>query len=154
MSRERVQVVKEIGGFPGFRARKAKLGESCLAKGRSEFCTEARKLEKSVTLPYSAAGKESACNVGDPCSIRGLGRSAREGIGYSLQCSWACLVAQTVKNPPAMWDIWVGKIPWRRERLPTPVFWPGEFHGPYSPWCRKESDTTEPLSPSSYFFPL
>ena len=112
------------------------------------------KLEKSVTLPYSAAGKESACNVGDPCSIRGLGRSAREGIGYSLQCSWACLVAQTVKNPPAMWDIWVGKIPWRRERLPTPVFWPGEFHGPYSPWCRKESDTTEPLSPSSYFFPL
>ena len=29
---------------------------------------------------------------------------------------------------------WVGKIPWRRERLPTPVFWPGEFHGLYSPW--------------------
>ena len=29
---------------------------------------------------------------------------------------------------------WVGKIPWRRERLPTPVFWPGEFHGQYSPW--------------------
>jgi len=35
---------------------------------------------------------------------------------------------------------WVGKIPWRRERLPTPVFWPGEFHGLYSPWGRKESD--------------
>ena len=29
---------------------------------------------------------------------------------------------------------WVGKIPWRRERLPTPVFWPGELHGPYLPW--------------------
>ena len=43
------------------------------------------------------------------------------------------LVAQLVKNLPAMWragfDLWVGKIPWRRERLPTPVFWPGEFHG-------------------------
>ena len=33
---------------------------------------------------------------------------------------------------------WVGKIPWRRERPPTPVFWPGEFHGPYGPWLRKE----------------
>ena len=32
---------------------------------------------------------------------------------------------------------WVGKIPWRRERLPTPVLWPREFHGLYSPGrCR------------------
>ena len=37
----------------------------------------------------------------------------------------------------------LGKIPWRRERLPTPVFLPGEFHGLYSPWGHKESDTTE-----------
>ena len=37
----------------------------------------------------------------------------------------------------------VGKIPWRRERLPTPVFWPGEFHGLYNPWGHKESDTIE-----------
>ena len=43
-------------------------------------------------------------------------------------------------------DPWVGKIPWRRERLPTPVFWPGEFHGLYSPWGLKELDTTERLS--------
>ena len=43
-------------------------------------------------------------------------------------------------------DLWVEKIPWRRERLPTPVFWPGEFHGPYSPWGHKESDITEQLS--------
>ena len=41
---------------------------------------------------------------------------------------------------------WVGKIPWRRERPPTPVFWPGEFHGLYSPWGHKESDMTERLS--------
>ena len=41
---------------------------------------------------------------------------------------------------------WVGKIPWRRERLPTPILWPGESHGLYSPWGRKESDTTERLS--------
>ena len=41
----------------------------------------------------------------------------------------ASLVAQLVKNPPAMRETWVGKIPWRREWLPTPVFWPGDFHG-------------------------
>ena len=40
----------------------------------------------------------------------------------------------------------VGKIPWRRERLLTPVFWSGEFHRLYSPWRRKELDTTERLS--------
>ena len=41
---------------------------------------------------------------------------------------------------------WVRKIPWRRERLPILVFWPGEFHGLYSPWGYKELDTTERLS--------
>ena len=41
---------------------------------------------------------------------------------------------------------WVGKIPWRRERLPTPVFLPGEFHGLYSPRGHKESDITKQLS--------
>ena len=61
-------------------------------------------------------------------------------------CCWASLVAQLVKNPPATWETWVGKIPWGRERLPTPVSWPGEFHGLYSPWGRKESDTTKRLS--------
>ena len=43
-------------------------------------------------------------------------------------------------------DPWVGMIPWRREMLPTPVFWPGEFHGLYSPWGLKESNMTERLS--------
>ena len=41
---------------------------------------------------------------------------------------------------------WVGEIPWRREQLPTPVFWPGEFQGLYNPWGGKESDITELLS--------
>ena len=45
-------------------------------------------------------------------------------------------------------DPWVGKIPWRRARQPTPVFLPGESHGQrslkgYSPWGHKELDTTE-----------
>ena len=42
-------------------------------------------------------------------------------------------------------DPWVGKIPWRRERLTTPVFWPGEFHGLYSLSGHKESDMAEQL---------
>ena len=51
--------------------------------------------------------KKSACNAGDPGSIPGSGRSAGEGIGYLLQYSWAPLVAQLVKNPPAMRETWV-----------------------------------------------
>ena len=54
------------------------------------------------------------------------------------------------KNLPAMFNLWVGKIPWRREWLPAPVFWPGEFHGLYSPQGRKESDMTEQLSLSPW----
>ena len=62
---------------------------------------------------YSSVGKESACNAGDPGLIPGLGRSLEV-----------------------------------REWLPTAVFLSGEFHGQwspvdYSPWCHKESDTTE-----------
>ena len=77
--------------------------------------------------------------------IAGSGRSPAEGIGYPLQYSWASLVAQLIKNPPVMLETWVWKI-WRRERLPTPVFWPREFHGLYSPWGHKELDTTEQIS--------
>ena len=59
----------------------------------------------------------------------------------------ASLMAQLVKRPPARRETWVrslvGKIPWRRERLPTPVFWPGEFHRLYSLWGHKESDMAE-----------
>ena len=54
-------------------------------------------------FPGSLADKESTCNSGDPSSIPGSGRFARERIGYLLQYSWASLVAQTVKNLPAMW---------------------------------------------------
>ena len=89
--------------------------------------------------------------------IPGSGRSTGEGIGYPFQYSRASLVAQLVKNLPAMWktgfDPWVGKILWRRERLSTLVFFPGEFQGPYSPWGHKESGTTGRLSLSQPLFP-
>ena len=61
----------------------------------------------TVGFPGSSADKESACNVGNPGLIPGLGRSAGEGIGYPLQYSWASLVAQLVKNLPAMQETWV-----------------------------------------------
>ena len=53
-------------------------------------------------FPSSSAGEESACNAGDPDSIPGSGKFPGEGIGYSFQYSWASLVAQLVKNLPAM----------------------------------------------------
>ena len=53
-------------------------------------------------FPDSSVGKESACNAGDPGSVPDLGRSLDEGIGYPLQYAWASLVAQLVKNLPAM----------------------------------------------------
>ena len=58
-------------------------------------------------VPDSSIGKESTCNAGDPSLTPGSGRSTGEGIVYPLQYSRASLVAQLVKNPPAMWETWV-----------------------------------------------
>ena len=56
---------------------------------------------------------------------------ATNGLPWWFSWKWICpQCGRPGFNP------WVGKIPWRRERLPTPVFWPGEFHGLYSPWGR------------------
>ena len=63
-------------------------------------------------FPDSSVGKESTYNAGDLGLIPGLGRSAREGIGYPLQYSWASLVAQLVKNPSAMQETWVLLLGW------------------------------------------
>ena len=64
-------------------------------------------------FPGGSDSKESVCNVGDLGSIPGLGRSPEEGLGDPLQYSWASLVAQLVKNPPAMWETWVRSLGWR-----------------------------------------
>ena len=66
----------------------------------------------SWRFPHSSVGKEYACNAGDPSSIPGLGRSAGEGNGNPLQCSWASLVAQLVKNPPAVQETWIQSLGW------------------------------------------
>ena len=80
----------------------------------------------------NSAGKESACNARRAGLIPGLGRSPGEGKGYPLQCSWASLVAQLVKNLPAMQETCVRSLGWEdplEERAwpPTPVFLPGKF---------------------------
>ena len=58
-------------------------------------------------------------------------------------------MAQLVKNLPAMQETWFQSLGWEdpleKEKLPTPVFWPGEFHGLYSPWGHKELDVTNQL---------
>ena len=77
-------------------------------------------------------------------------------LGFCAYRTRASLVAQLVKNPPAMQEIWFQFLgwedPWRRRRLPTPVFWPGELRGLYSPRGGKELDTTEQLSLSFSLF--
>ena len=87
--------------------------------------------------------------------IPGSGRSVGEGIGYLIQYCLATLVAQLVKNPPAMQETWVQYLGWEdpleEGMKPSSVSLPGEFHGQrslvdYSPQSDKESDTTEQLS--------
>ena len=79
--------------------------------------------------------------------IPGSGRSTGEGIGYSLQYSWASLVVQLVKNLPAIWETWVPPLGWEdplEKGVATHssiLAW--KIPGLYSPWGRKESDMTE-----------
>ena len=66
----------------------------------------------AVNFSDSSVVKESTCNAGDRGLIPRSGRSPGEGIGYPLQYSWASLVAQLVKNLPAMREIWVPSLGW------------------------------------------
>ena len=63
-------------------------------------------------FPDSSVGKESARNAGDPGSIPESGWSTGEGVGYPLQYSWASIVSQLVKNPPAVQETWVWSQGW------------------------------------------
>ena len=80
-----------------------------LSGGQSKYLTTS---SLGRGFSHSSVGKESTYNAGDPSSIPGLGRSAGEGIGYPLKYSWTSLVAQLVKNPPAMQKIWVQSLGW------------------------------------------
>ena len=99
-------------------------------------------------FPCGSADEESACNVGDLGSIPGLGRSRGEGKGYPLQYSWASLVAQLVKNPPAMRETWGRSLGWEdplekgKATHSSTVAW----RIPCTVWGCKELDTTGQLS--------
>ena len=101
----------------------------------------------------SSVGKEFACNAGDPGSIPGSESSPGEGIGYLLQYSWASLVAQLVKNPPAMLEARVWSLGWEdplekgKVTHSSILAWRSPWTI-YSSWGCKESDTTEWISPS------
>ena len=100
-------------------------------------------------MRYSA-GKESACNAGDPNSIPGLGRFSGEGIGYPLQYSWASLVAQLVKDLRAMQETWVLSMNWE-DPLEKGKATHSSILACRIPWTvysteSKESDMTERLS--------
>ena len=102
---------------------------------------------RQVLFADSSVGKESTFHAGDPDSIPGLGRYPGEGKGYpfqysGFQCSWASLVAQLVKNLPAIQETWVRSLVWedplekRRATHSSILAW-------RSPWGPKESDMTE-----------
>ena len=93
-------------------------------------------------FPGSSVGKESAYNAGDPSSIPGSGRSSGEGVGYPLQYCWASLVAQLVKNLPAMWETWVQSLGWE-DPLEKGKFTHSSVLAWRIPWTE---DTTEQLT--------
>ena len=98
-------------------------------------------------------------------SIRCKGKTRIKFLANSISFSWARQVVTVVKDSPANagdaredgLDLWVRKIPWNRKRQSIPVFLPGKFCGQsslvgYSPWDRRELDTTEQLSTTQYLF--
>ena len=92
-------------------------------------------------FPDSSVGKEPACNAGDPSSIPESGRSPGEGTGYPLQYSWASLVAQLVKNLPAMRETYVRSLGWEDllekglHDMISSYFHGRSFFIPQTKWC-------------------
>ena len=104
-------------------------------------------IQGELGFPDSSVGKESACNARDPSLIPELGRSPGEGIGYPLQYSWASLVAQLVKNPPALRETWVRFLDWE-DPLEKAMATHSDILAQRIPWTvksmgHKESDMTE-----------
>ena len=108
-------------------------------------------LEKEMATHYSIIAWRIPW-IEELGGLQSMGRKESdmtERLHFTSLSLFRGLVAQLVKNLPvkrSQFDSSVGKIRWRRNRLPSPVFWPGKFHGLYSPWGLKESDMTEWLS--------
>ena len=134
-------------GFPGSSASKesaCNVGDLGLIPGLG------RSPGQGNGYPLQCSGLESFMD----CIVHGVAKESDMTEQFSLALTSVFLGFPGGSAGKESWylqygrpgfDPWVGKIPWRRERLPTPVFWPGEFHGLYSPWPH-ESDRTEWLS--------
>ena len=109
-----------------------------------------QKIEKGS--PSSSVDKESTCSAQDSSMIPGSGRPPGEGIGNPLQYYWASLVAQLVKNLPAMWEAWVQSLGWEDPLEKGKATHSGILTWRI-PWSHKESDTTEQLSLSLNTYP-
>ena len=118
-------------------------------------------------FPGSSAGKESTYKSGDSGVIPGLERSPGEGISYPLQFSWASLVAQFIKNLPAVWETWVQFLGWEDPlekgmatssnilawKIPMDRgAWQAAVYGVANSRTCKELDTTEQLSTAQHWF--
>ena len=106
----------------------------------------------SITLAWKIPWTEKP----DRLQSMGLQRVRQDwatSLSFSYSTERASPVAQLVKNPPAMQETWIQSLgredPLKRERQPTPVFWPGEFHGLYNPWGCKGLDMSGQLSHST-----
>ena len=111
-------------GQPPRMQHRAEKGEEKVWRGNRQYPAHWASVSSTVKETYegSSAGKESTCNAGDPSSIPGSESSPGKRIGLPLQYSWASLVAQLVKNLPAMWETWVRSLGWEdvlEERMAT-----------------------------------
>ena len=97
------------------------------------------------SLPVEPPGKPKSTGVGSLSLLQQIFPTQELNRGL-LHFRW--ILYQLSYQGSPMWETWVWSLSWedswRRDRLPTQVFWPGEYHGLYSPCGRKESGTTEP----------
>ena len=93
---------------------KGLLSSPLSASGRVDCvpCIYSQIILHILYILYSSVGKKSTCSAGDPSLIHGSERSNGKGIGYRLQYSWASLVAQLVKNLPAMQETCIQSLGW------------------------------------------
>ena len=130
-------------GDAGRSAATAGEMESATQLGNTTVTGDARPVSGS-----SAATRTFGGRGGDGQGLSACFLSVSVSLLCGARLVLASLVAQMVKNLPAVQETWVGKIPGRRKWQPTPVFLPGEFHGQRSPvgcslWGHKVSDMTE-----------
>ena len=99
-------------GIASHRCLPALLPDKFICTGSHYGGTSFLSFSPQLPFPGISAGKEPVCNAGDPSLIPGSGRSPGEEIGYPLQYSWVSLVAQLVKNLPAMQETRVQSLGW------------------------------------------